>query len=151
MRTRNPMKTTVAALTLALSAACVSQPGPERAANQPAGGAATGSVVPGVAPGVVDAEAARKLVRAGVKVVDVRTPAEFAAGHIPGAVNIPYDELARRAEEVGAPSAPVLLYCRTGRRSGIATETLRKLGFGEIYDLRAYDLWRASERSAAAR
>jgi rhodanese-related sulfurtransferase len=135
----------------ALSVACVSQPGPDRAGDQRSAPAAAGSVVAGVAPGVVDAESARKLVGAGIKVVDVRTPAEFAAGHVPGAVNIPYDELARRAGELGPPSTPVLLYCRSGRRSGIATDTLRKLGFGEIYDLRAYDLWRASERSAAAR
>jgi rhodanese-related sulfurtransferase len=140
-----------AVLAAAVSAACVSQPGPDRAANQPASDAAAGSVVAGVAPGIVDAEGARKLVGAGIQVVDVRTPAEFAAGHIPGAVNIPYDELARRAGEVGPPSTPVLLYCRSGRRSGIATETLRKLGYAEIYDLRAYELWRASERSAAAR
>jgi rhodanese-related sulfurtransferase len=147
------MKTNLAAaLTLAVSAACVSQPGPDRAASQPAAGAvAAGSVVAGVSPGIVDAEGARKLVGAGVKVVDVRTPAEFAAGHVPGAVNIPYDELARRAGEIGAPSTPVLLYCRSGRRSAIATDTLRGLGFVEIYDLRAYDLWKASERSAAAR
>lgn len=94
---------------------------------------------------VVDAPAARKLVADGVKVVDVRTPAEFAAGHLPGAVNIPYDELERRHAEVGPPAAPVLLYCRSGRRSGIAAETLKRKGFTELYDLQAYDRWVASE------
>jgi rhodanese-related sulfurtransferase len=100
---------------------------------------------------IVDAPRARQLVAAGVKVVDVRTKAEFDAGHVPGAVNIPYDELERRAGEVGPPSQPLLLYCRSGRRSAIAGETLRRLGFTELYDLQAYDRWVASEAGAAGR
>jgi rhodanese-related sulfurtransferase len=99
----------------------------------------------GVAPGLVDGATARKLVEAGVKVVDVRTPAEFAKGHVPGAINIPHDEMARRHAEVGPPSTPVLLYCRSGRRSELAARALREKGFGTIYDLQAYDAWAASE------
>jgi rhodanese-related sulfurtransferase len=104
-----------------------------------------GPRVAGVAPGLVDGATARKLVEGGVKVVDVRTPAEFAKGHVPGAINIPHDEVARRHAEIGAPSTPVLLYCRTGRRSELAARALREKGFGTIYDLQAYDAWVASE------
>jgi phage shock protein E len=98
-----------------------------------------------VPPGVVDAPTARRLVQAGVRVLDVRTPAEFEAGHVPGAVNIPYDQLERRFAELGPTSTPLLVYCRTGHRSGIAIETLRGHGFARIYDLKAYDLWVQSE------
>jgi rhodanese-related sulfurtransferase len=93
------------------------------------------------APGIVDAPTARKLVSAGVKVVDVRTAGEFAAGHLPGAVNIPYDEIERRLGEVGPPGAPVLIYCRSGRRSGIAAQRLEARGYTRVYDLQAYDRW----------
>jgi rhodanese-related sulfurtransferase len=98
-----------------------------------------------VPPGIVDADTARRLVAAGVTVVDVRTKAEFDAGHVPGALNVPFDEISARAAELGPPSAPVLLYCRTGRRTAIATQALRAKGFTRIYDLQAYDRWRASE------
>jgi phage shock protein E len=96
-------------------------------------------------PGLVDAATARKLVAAGVKVVDVRTPAEFQSGHVPGAVNIPFDQMAQRAGELGPPSTPLVLYCRSGRRSGIAVGTLKRQGFSRLYDLQAYDRWVASE------
>jgi len=43
---------------------------------------------------------------------------------VPGAVNIPYDEVAARSAEVGPRGKPVLLYCRSGRRSGIAAAEL---------------------------
>jgi phage shock protein E len=95
-------------------------------------------------PGLVDAATARKLVAAGVKVVDVRTPAEFQAGHVPGAVNIPFDQMPRRSGELGPPSTPLVLYCRSGRRSGIAVGTLKQQGFTRLYDLQAYDRWVAS-------
>jgi rhodanese-related sulfurtransferase len=101
------------------------------------------------APTVVDARRARELVAAGVRVVDVRTPAEYDAGHLPGAVNIPFDQIEARAGELGPPSTPVLLYCRSGRRSGIAGEALRKLGFTEQYDLQAYGRWVAAQGGAA--
>lgn len=108
-------------------------------------GGPSATVVIGVTPGVVDGPTARKLVAAGVKVVDVRTPAEFAAGHVPGAVNIPHDQMAARHAEVGPPSTPVLLYCRTGRRTAIAAQALREKGFSRIYDMQSYDRWVESE------
>ncbi len=135
---------------LLLAAAACSSPVPFAKPSpdaRPAGAGA--SATPPAA--AVDAQAARRLVAAGVKVVDVRTPAEFAAGHLPGAVNIPYDEIGRRAAELGPPSAPVLLYCRSGRRSGIAARTLADQGFSELYDLGVYDLWVKSEPRASAR
>lgn len=93
------------------------------------------------APGVVDGTTAAALAARGARVVDVRTPQEFAAGHVPGAVNIPFDEIARRAGEFGDPDSPVVLYCRSGRRSAIAADALRSLGFVKVYDAQRYDRW----------
>ncbi len=78
-------------------------------------------------------------------VVDCREPHEYVQGHVPGAVNIPFDEIEKRAVELGPPGTKVLLYCRTGRRSGIAAETLRAKGYTNLFDLQAYDRWVASE------
>jgi len=119
---------------LASSAACAT----ERPAPPAAGDA---RAAPGPTALIVDVATARRLVAGGIKVVDVRTPAEFATGHVPGAVNIPHDEMERRHAEIGAPATPVLLYCRSGRRSGIAGQTLRSLGFDRVYDFGPYDLW----------
>jgi phage shock protein E len=104
-----------------------------------------GAAVAGVQPGLVDGPTARKLVESGVKVVDVRTPAEFASGHVPGAINVPHDQVAARHAEIGKPSTPVLLYCKSGRRSAVATKALREQGFSTIYDLQSYDRWVESE------
>lgn len=126
------------ALALALAPlACAGEP--------PAGPAPAGAPL-GVAPGVIDVQTARKLVAAGVKVVDVRTPAEFAMGHVPGALNIPHDEMGRRHAEIGPPSTPVVLYCRSGNRSGQATSVLHHRGFGLVYDFQRWDRWAASEK-----
>jgi rhodanese-related sulfurtransferase len=111
----------------------------------PALAAAEGTPVAGVQPGEVDGATARKLVAAGVKVVDVRTPAEFETGHVPGAINIPHDQMAARAGELGPPTTPVLLYCRTGPRTKPATEALRAKGFTTIYDMKAYSRWVEAE------
>ncbi|HVO21023.1 MAG TPA: rhodanese-like domain-containing protein [Anaeromyxobacter sp.] len=104
-----------------------------------------GKVVEATPPGPVDGATAHRLVAAGVKVVDVRTPAEYAAGHVPGAVNVPYDEIGRRAEELGPPRTPLLLYCHSGRRAGIAVQTLKEKGYTRLYDLGAFEKWQRSE------
>jgi rhodanese-related sulfurtransferase len=72
--------------------------------------------------------------------VDVRTPEEFASGHIAGAVNIPVDELAQRLNEV-PQDKPVVLYCRSGNRSGQAAQILDQAGYPQIYDLGGIVAW----------
>lgn len=103
---------------------------------------------PDVPPGRVDGATARTLAAAGARVVDVRTPQEFAAGHVPGAVNIPFDEMAKRAAEIGPPSTSVVLYCRTGRRSGIATDTLHRMGYQKVYDFGSLSAWPVDDKGA---
>ena len=72
---------------------------------------------------------AHELVERGeVTVVDVRTCAEFAAGHLPGAHHIPYTHLRARAGELDR-TRPVLCYCRSGNRSARAAAYLARAGF----------------------
>src|SRR5512137_1371261 len=123
-RTRH-MKTALAALMLAFALPAFAQGAPAAAPK----------------PGVVDGAAAKALVASGAKVVDVRTPQEFASGHVPGAINIPYEEVGKRTAEIGPPSTPVVLYCRTGRRSEIAAGALQKAGFSKVYDFKSVTAW----------
>lgn len=70
-------------------------------------------------------------------IVDVRSAAEFAQGHVPGAVNIPHDEIRQRARELEAYRAGgnIVLYCRSGRRVGVAAQALEARGFGHLLHL----------------
>jgi phage shock protein E len=68
--------------------------------------------------------------------LDVRSPQEFTDGHVADAVNIPFNELRDRIGELGADKArEVVVYCRSGKRAGIAETTLRKLGFTAVLHL----------------
>jgi rhodanese-related sulfurtransferase len=68
--------------------------------------------------------------------LDVRTPAEYAAGHIPGAVNIPHDQAADRLEELRPyQDREIVLYCKSGRRAGIAADALAQAGFSRLRHL----------------
>ena len=66
-------------------------------------------------------------------VIDVRTPDEYQQEHVRSAINIPYDEIASRIAAV-APGRDnrIVLYCRSGRRSGIAEQALRQIGYRQI-------------------
>jgi phage shock protein E len=81
-------------------------------------------------------------------VVDVRTPEEFAAGHVPGAINIPYTDLPAGLEKVTQGGDPqIVLYCETGRRAGIAADTLGKAGFRRLLHLDGdMKQWREQQR-----
>lgn len=72
--------------------------------------------------------------------IDVRTDDEFNSGHINNAAHIPFEEIAQRIGEVtNDKDATIHLYCRTGRRSGIAQETLQQLGFKHAINEGGYD------------
>jgi len=77
----------------------------------------------------------RQLVRCGARLLDVRTPAEFAEEHVPGATNIPVQELQERLGELGATDRPLVVYCRSGARSARATALLRAHGFNAVHDV----------------
>ncbi len=69
--------------------------------------------------------------KAGAKIVDVRTPDEFRDGAYPGAVNIPVHELGTRLAEV-PKNVPVILYCASGARSAAAAQLLRRSGYADV-------------------
>ena len=84
---------------------------------------------------------AHQIVDAGARLVDVRTPEEFAAGHIEGAVNIPVQDLPARMDELGRKDEPIVVYCRSGARSGSAKRTLESAGYTNVFDLGPMSRW----------
>ncbi len=81
-------------------------------------------------------------------VLDVRTAGEFAAGHVPGARNVSHDQLETKLAELEAlRDKDVVLYCRSGRRTLLAEEVLRKAGFAKLLHLEGdYLAWEAQQR-----
>jgi rhodanese-related sulfurtransferase len=88
----------------------------------------------------IDADRMLSLRASGVPVIDVREPAEYGSGHVPGAVNIPRGLLefeidghpavnCRKDPALSHRDEPVVLYCRSGGRSALAAEALQRLGF----------------------
>ena len=72
----------------------------------------------------------------GTVVVDVRTPSEYAAGHIQGAINIDVEAPTFDAEIAKLDkNATYAVYCHSGRRSGLATDAMGKAGFTHVYNL----------------
>ncbi len=69
-----------------------------------------------------------------VQVVDVRGAAEWAAGHLPGTINIPVGALAERARELD-PDLPVVMQCQSGARSAIAASVLKRVGWENVSSL----------------
>ena len=84
---------------------------------------------------------ARKLVAGGARLLDVRSPGEYAGGHLPGAVNIPVQEIERRLADVGPRDGELVLYCRSGSRSARAAEILRQHGFTKVHNLGPMLAW----------
>jgi rhodanese-related sulfurtransferase len=90
-----------------------------------------------------DPAALKELVEEGERefiVVDVRTPAEYRSGHIPGAVNIDYREIGQRPPEVDKDTL-VVTYCRSGARASHAQATLEQLGFENVVNFGAASSW----------
>jgi len=72
--------------------------------------------------------------------VDVRSKQEYDSGYIPTAINIPYREIGSNLP-TDDRSAKIILYCRSGRRSGIAKGTLDRLGFSNVIDFGGITRW----------
>lgn len=71
----------------------------------------------------------------GAVLLDVRTPEEYAQGHLPGSINLPLQNIFRIAEEVPEQDTPVFLYCHSGARSRRAAAFLEKLGYENVCNL----------------
>jgi phage shock protein E len=74
----------------------------------------------------------REKIRAGARIIDVRTPAEYRDDAYPGAVNIPLPMLPLRLGELEPKDKPVVLYCESGARSSQAVRLLKQAGFTDV-------------------
>jgi len=81
-------------------------------------------------------------------ILDVRTAEEYAEGHVPGAMNISHDELENRLSELGIElDDELIVYCRSGRRAGIAEGILGEAGYTNLRNLEGHWLgWSADGR-----
>lgn len=86
----------------------------------------------------------------GAVLVDVREPAEYATGHIEGAINIPRGVLEFKigmVPECANKDGAFLIYCRTSGRAALSAVQLQKLGYGNIVSmLGGYDAWSNEQR-----
>jgi phage shock protein E len=94
-------------------------------------------IAPEAAPTAVETNrGAASLAAAQPLVIDVRSQREYDTGHIQGAVLIPHTQIGDRiAETAPDKSQPIYVYCRSGRRSGIAKRTLEQMGYTNVENL----------------
>lgn len=96
-------------------------------------------------PGFISPKNAKTLLaeNSGAVLLDVRNADEYAGGHIPKAILLPYDAITGESAAKAIPSkeSAVVVYCRSGRRSAIAAETLKGLGYLKVYDLGGIISW----------
>lgn len=78
-----------------------------------------------------DGDEITRLAEMGAPIVDVRSPAEFAAGHIAGSVNVPLDRLSAGVARYGKDQ-PLIVCCASGMRSGMAKRSLESAGYATV-------------------
>ena len=83
----------------------------------------------------VSVEEAKKLVDAGMPVIDVRELNEYQAGHVPGAKLVPLNAFLRSPKQHLPPSGPVLFICAVGQRSAVASEMAAAAGASEVINI----------------
>ncbi len=94
----------------------------------------------------IEADQLKQLMETGVTIIDVRTPQEYSEGYIQDAINIDWysSDFQNKIEKLNHQQ-PVVLYCRSGNRSGLAAEKLQSMGFTKIYSLTGgMNSWQAS-------
>ena len=90
---------------------------------------------------LVSGSEARALVQRGALLVDVRSPSEFASGHLPGAINAPLGQFEAHIEELTRPERPLILYCTAGVRTRRAAKMLEDAGAREVHELGSMKRW----------
>lgn len=85
----------------------------------------------------VSVEEAKQMIDAGgITVVDVRRSDEYASGHLPGAINVPNEDISKtQPEALPDKDAKLLVYCRTGVRSAQASTKLVDMGYTQVYNM----------------
>jgi phage shock protein E len=95
---------------------------------------ALASLLPSIAAASERAQAAWEWIEQDAVVIDVRTVGEFQTGHLQGALNIPVAELDRADLSFLAKNQPVVVYCRSGNRSGSAEQILLSKGYSKVHN-----------------
>ena len=96
----------------------------------------TAAAAPANGAKIAAADFAAALKRPGTTIIDVRTPQEYAQGHLPGAVNIDVSSPDFNGQLATLdPSAPYAVYCHSGNRSGVAVSAMTDQGFADAYHL----------------
>jgi phage shock protein E len=158
----------LALVACALAPACVTAQAPPQSTPQAEVPAPAATPVPAPVPAAADTAAilaampkvtaAALLERLGrpdpsLLLLDVRNAEEYAAGHVPGARNLPQDQLAGRLAELHVAreaGQQIVVYCRSGRRAALALQTLRGAGFAKIAHLEGdYLAWEAAGLAVA--
>lgn len=96
--------------------------------------------------GYVGRYTAKKMVKEGAVLVDVRSAEEFARGHIEGAINIPQGDILNKADGIlsglgATKDTNIIVYCSTGKRSSQSREILLGMGYTHVYDFGGYENW----------
>ena len=91
--------------------------------------------------GQISLDDAKKLLRDGAILVDVRTSQEFSGGHIKGAINIPLSNLAGISKKASIDKN-VIVYCQTGTRSMSAKRQLKSMGYINVHNLGNIGRWK---------
>lgn len=108
-------------------------------------GAGSALAAPPVKGDIAAATQAWEMIANGALLIDVRSAEEYAQGHIEGSINIPHTEVDRLAELIGDDLArPVVVYCRSGNRSGQAEAALEKLGYTGIFNGTGFEALQAT-------
>ncbi|MCX4243576.1 rhodanese-like domain-containing protein [Paraliomyxa miuraensis] len=137
---RGPVFVLAASVGVALGCSAA-EPAPA-SSSAPASTLAPASSLPDRDPAL----AHRLVEQEGALLLDVRSPEEFAQEHLPGAHNVPHTEIDARWDELATlvgpdPNRPIVVYCRSGRRSGIAKEALLAQGYRQITNLGGISDW----------
>jgi rhodanese-related sulfurtransferase len=91
--------------------------------------------------GDVSPDEARAMLDDGGLLLDVRSAAEFSTGHLPGAENVPLGDLGKKLLKLGPKTRPIVVYCLSGARSGVAASMLKRAGFERVRNLGAMSRW----------
>jgi len=87
--------------------------------------------------GGTDAQTAKSIDFDQAVIIDVRSPQEFAGGHVEGAINLPIDSITESdVLKHTTKDAPVVLYCRSGGRAGVVQGRMTEWGFTSVYNLK---------------
>lgn len=105
--------------------------------------------LPALAAPTDDAAALSALQHPDAVLIDVRSAEEFASGSLPGARRIGHEEIAEQIATLAPDkSTPIVLYCRSGRRSSIAQDTLQALGYSNVSNAGGYEDFKLVLRDA---